>query len=61
MLDTWNRAIKLKRKHAINMGRITADPPDELKKQRIKTVENRWKGDLSRAVKEAVKSGITKD
>jgi hypothetical protein len=45
------------------MGRITVDLPNELDKQlRIKTVERFGgkKGDLSRAVEEAVKTWITK-
>ena len=45
------------------MGRISVDLPDELEKQlRIKTVERFGgkKGDLSRAVEEAVKMWITK-
>lgn len=45
------------------MGRITAELTDELEKQlRIKTVEKFGgkKGDLSRAVEEAVKTWIAK-
>ena len=45
------------------MGRISVDLPDELEKQlRIKTVEvfGGKKGDLSRAVEEAVKTWIGK-
>jgi hypothetical protein len=45
------------------MGRINVDLPDELEKQfRIKTVEKFGgkKGDLSRAVEEAVKTWIAK-
>ena len=45
------------------MGRIGVDLPDELEKQlRIKTVERFGgkKGDLSRAVEEAVKTWISK-
>jgi hypothetical protein len=45
------------------MGRISVDLPDELEKQlRIKTVERFGgkKGDLSRAVEEAVKTWILK-
>jgi Ribbon-helix-helix domain len=45
------------------MGRIGVDLPDELEKQlRIKTVERFGgkKGDLSRAVEEAVKTWILK-
>jgi hypothetical protein len=45
------------------MGRISADLPDELEKQlRLKTVERFGgkKGDLSRAVEEAVKTWIDK-
>jgi hypothetical protein len=45
------------------MGRINIDMPDELEKQlRIKTVERFGgkKGDLSKAVQEAVKTWINK-
>jgi len=45
------------------MGRISVDLPDEFEKQlRIKTVERFGgkKGDLSRAVEEAVKTWIIK-
>jgi metal-responsive CopG/Arc/MetJ family transcriptional regulator len=45
------------------MGRISVDLPDELeKKLRLKTVEKFGgkKGDLSRAVEEAVRTWITK-
>jgi len=45
------------------MGRISADLSDELEKQlRLKTVERFGgkKGDLSRAVEEAVKTWIAK-
>jgi hypothetical protein len=45
------------------MGRISVDLPDELEKQlRLKTVERFGgkKGDLSRAIEEAIKTWITK-
>ena len=45
------------------MGRVSVDLPDELEKQlRLKTVEKFGgkKGDLSRAVEEAVKTWIIK-
>ena len=45
------------------MGRISADLPDELEKQlRIKTVQKFGgkKGDLSRAVEDAIKAWIAK-
>jgi Arc/MetJ-type ribon-helix-helix transcriptional regulator len=45
------------------MGRISVDLPDELEKQlRLKTVEKFGgkKGDLSRAVEEAVRTWIAK-
>jgi hypothetical protein len=45
------------------MGRISVDLPDELEKQlRLKTVERFGgkKGDLSRAVEEAIKTWIAK-
>ncbi|XHH09772.1 MAG: ribbon-helix-helix domain-containing protein [Candidatus Bathyarchaeia archaeon] len=46
------------------MGRISVDLPDELEKQlRIKTVQKFGgkKGDLSRAVEDAVKKWILKE
>ena len=46
------------------MGRISVDLPDELEKQlRLKTVEKFGgkKGDLSRAVEEAVRIWIAKE
>jgi hypothetical protein len=45
------------------MGRINVDIPDELEKQlRIKTVQKFGgkKGDLSRAVEDAIKTWMTK-
>jgi hypothetical protein len=45
------------------MGRISVDLPDELEKQlRIKTIEKFGgkKGDLTRAVEEAVKTWVEK-
>lgn len=45
------------------MGRISVDLPDELEKQlRLKTVERFGgkKGDLSRAVEEAIRTWIAK-
>jgi hypothetical protein len=47
----------------MNMGRISIDIPDELEKQlRIKTVQKFGgkKGDLSRAVEDAIKTWIVK-
>jgi hypothetical protein len=46
------------------MGRISVDLPDELEKQlRIKTVQKLGgkKGDLSRAVEDAIKAWIIKE
>ena len=46
------------------MGRITVDLPDELeKKMRFKTIErfSGRKGDLSRAVEEAVRAWVNKE
>ena len=46
------------------MGRISVDIPDELEKElRFKTVERFGgkKGDLSRAVEEAVKTWVAKE
>jgi len=51
------------KKQVTKMGRINIDMPDELEKQlRIKTVEQFGgkKGDLSKAVQEAVKTWINK-
>ena len=48
----------------IEMGRITVELPDELeKKLRFKTVDKFGgkKGDLSKAVEEAVKTWISKE
>ncbi|MGD0331600.1 MAG: ribbon-helix-helix domain-containing protein [Candidatus Bathyarchaeia archaeon] len=45
------------------MGRISVDLPDEIEKQlRLKTVERFGgkKGDLSRAIEEAIKTWIAK-
>jgi Arc/MetJ-type ribon-helix-helix transcriptional regulator len=47
----------------IMLGRISVDLPDELEKQlRIKTVERFGgkKGDLSKAIEEAIKMWLTK-
>jgi len=47
----------------IKLGRISVDTPDELEKQlRIKTVERFGgkKGDLSKAVEEAIRTWIIK-
>ncbi len=49
---------------ASNMGRVSVDLPDELeKKLRMKTVERFGgkKGDLSRAVEDAIKIWVTKE
>ena len=46
------------------MGRINIDIPDELEKQlRLKTIEQFGgkKGDLSKAIQEAIKTWITKN
>ena len=51
-------------RRGIEMGRITVDLPDELeKKMRYKTVERFGgkKGDLSRAVEEAVRAWANKE
>ena len=48
----------------VEMGRISVDIPDELeKKLRFKTIERFGgrKGDLSRAVEEAVKTWVAKE
>ena len=62
-LTRANRAQKSNQKWRLNMGRIGVDLSDELEKQlRLKTVERFGgkKGDLSRAVEEAVKTWIAK-
>jgi hypothetical protein len=56
-----DRIEKHSTKKAINMGRISVDLPDELeKKLRLKTVERFGgkKGDLSRAVEEAIHTWV---
>jgi hypothetical protein len=56
------RSQLLKNKPTMIMGRISADLPDELEKQlRLKTVQKFGgkKGDLSRAVEEAIKAWIS--
>ena len=61
--DTSNRAKNYNKSWRLRMGRISVDLPDELEKQlRFKTVERFGgkKGDLSRAVQEAVKTWIAK-
>ncbi len=52
------------KKRRLKMGRISVDLPDELEKQlRIKTIERFGgkKGDLSKAVEEAVKTWVAKE
>jgi len=66
-LTRANRAHKLKhiqQKLVIQMGRICVELPNELeKKLRFKTIEKFGgrKGDLSKAVEEAVKTWIAKE
>jgi len=60
------RANRVKNNYnlVIEMGRICVDIPDELeKKLRLKTIERFGgkKGDLSRAVEEAIKQWLTKE
>ncbi len=48
----------------VEMGRISVDIPDELeKKLRLKTIERFGgrKGDLSKAVEEAVRTWVTRE
>ena len=62
--DTWNRAINSDKSRRLNMGRISVELSDELeKKLRFKTIERFGgkKGDLSRAVEEAVRTWIAKE
>jgi hypothetical protein len=59
-----NRALKLDENRRFKMGRICVVLSDQLEKQlRFKTIERFGgkKGDLTRAVEEAVKTWITKE
>ena len=61
--DTSKRAEKIEQNRRLKMGRICVELSDELEKQlRFKTVEKFGgkKGDLTRAVEEAVKTWIAK-
>ena len=54
----------MSKKLAVKMGRINVELPDELeKKLRFKTIERFGgkKGDLSKAVEEAVKTWVAKE
>jgi hypothetical protein len=60
---TFRLFKELDNNRRLDMGRISVDLPDELEKQlRLKTVERLGgkKGDLSRAIEEAIKTWITK-
>jgi hypothetical protein len=62
--DTSNRAQNSDKSWRLKMGRICVELSDELEKQlRFKTVERFGgkKGDLTRAVEEAVKTWIAKE
>jgi len=62
--DTSKRAEKIEQKRRLKMGRICVELSDQLEKQlRFKTIEKFGgkKGDLTRAVEEAVKNWITKE
>jgi len=62
--DTSKRAEKIEQNRRLKMGRICVELSDELEKQlRFKTVEKFGgkKGDLTRAVEEAVKTWIVKE
>ena len=62
-LTRANRALKLSENRRFKMGRICVVLSDQLEKQlRFKTIERFGgkKGDLTRAVEEAVKTWITK-
>jgi hypothetical protein len=63
-LTRANRALKLNGNWGFKMGRICVELSNELEKQlRFKTIERYGgrKGDLSKAVEEAVKTWITKE
>jgi hypothetical protein len=63
-LTRANRALKLNGNRRFKMGRICVLLSDQLEKQlRFKTIERFGgkKGDLTRAVEEAVKTWITKE
>ena len=62
--DTSKRAEKIEQNRRLKMGRICVELSDELEKQlRFRTVEKFGgkKGDLTRAVEEAVKTWIVKE
>jgi hypothetical protein len=62
-LTRANRAQKNEKSRRLRMGRIGVELSDQLEKQlRFKTIERFGgkKGDLTRAVEEAVKTWITK-
>jgi hypothetical protein len=62
-LTRVNRALKLNENWRFKMGRICVELSDELEKQlRFKTIERFGgkKGDLSRAVKEAIRTWVAK-
>ena len=64
LLTRANRALKLNENWRLKMGRICVVLSDQLEKQlRFKTIERFGgkKGDLTRAVEEAVKTWITKE
>ena len=63
LLTRANRALKLNENWRFKMGRICVELSDELEKQlRFKTIERFGgkKGDLSKAVKEAIRTWIAK-
>ena len=64
MCSSRKNGKKIKDLKVVEMGRISVDIPDELeKKLRFKTIERFGgkKGDLSRAVEEAVKIWVARE
>ena len=64
LIHNWNRAKSAQKGRTIELGRIAVDLPDELeKKLRLKTIDRFGgrKGDLSKAVEEAVTEWVAKE
>ena len=63
-MNNWKRASTAQKGMMIQLGRIAVDLPDELeKKLRLKTIERFGgrKGDLSKAVEEAITEWVAKE
>ena len=64
LIHNWNRANPAQKGMIIELGRIAVDLPDELeKKLRLKTILRFGgrKGDLSKAVEEAITEWVAKE